>query len=135
MGRGRVVYVAEVRPAIEKPPAAWMTSQYWKLPLNWEELLGAVEWAASGKLSLEVRAPSTQHVVVELLKQEGKLLVHLLNYSAPGTPHVDGIEVDLQIPEGRQVSQVKVLTPDREGEETVTHKSRWDPGLLHRPAA
>jgi hypothetical protein len=123
VGQGRVAYVAEVRPAIKKPPAAWMTSPYWKLPLNWEELLEGVAWAAGEKLSLEVKTARMQNVVVELIEQEGRLLVHLLNYGAPNAPHVEGLEVNLQIPQGKQVTQVKILTPDREGEETVTPHS------------
>jgi hypothetical protein len=126
VGKGRVVYIADVRPAIEKPPAVAMTSQYWKLPLNWEELLGAVIWAAEVKLSLEVKAPETQNVVVELMKQEGRRLVHLRNYDVARIPQVEGIEVEVENPDGKKVSQVKVLTPDREGEETLGHTSKGD---------
>jgi len=118
-GQGRVVYIAKVRPALEKPPSAPMTSQYWKLPLNSGELLEAVKWAADEKLSLEVTAPSTQNVVVEVMKQESRRLVHLLNYDVVRNPRVAGIEVNVDIPEGKKVSQVKVLSPDREGEQTV----------------
>jgi Beta-galactosidase trimerisation domain len=124
VGQGRVVYIGDVRAAIQKPPGAWMTSQYWKLPLNWEELLGAVEWAAGDRLTIEVNAPLTQNVVVELMKQEGKLLVHLLNYDVARAPHVDNIQVDLKVPGGKSVSHVRLLTPDRDEEETAAPASR-----------
>ena len=44
-GAGRVVYIPEVKPAIEKPLGARMTYQYWKLPLNWREIVDSVRWA------------------------------------------------------------------------------------------
>ena len=38
-GKGRVVYIPEIQPSIPKPLTVAMTSQYWKLPVNWKELL------------------------------------------------------------------------------------------------
>ncbi len=114
VGRGRVVYVAGVRPTVEKPPAAHMVSQYWRLPVNWKELVEAVNWAAAGRLSLEVNAPLS--VVAEVTEQraEGKLLVHLLNYDVARTPLLSNIEVSLGIPEGKKVGRLSLLSPDEE---------------------
>ncbi|HYM12751.1 MAG TPA: alpha-amylase family protein, partial [Bryobacterales bacterium] len=58
-GRGRVVYVASIRPATAKPATAPMLSKYWKLPLNWRELLEETRWAAGGDFALDVKAPDT----------------------------------------------------------------------------
>lgn len=112
VARGRVAYIPEVKPSIEKPPSARMTSEYWKLPVNWKELVDSVKWAAGGRLSLEVTGPLT--VVTELMeqKQKSKMLVHLLNYNVAQTPSVRNIEVSLQIPEGKNVSKVSLLSPD-----------------------
>src|SRR5439155_1632041 len=46
-GQGRVVYIPEVKPGVPKPAAARMTSEYWKLPVNWKELIDDVRWACA----------------------------------------------------------------------------------------
>jgi hypothetical protein len=117
VGRGRVVYLGEVKPAIAKPPGVAMTSQYWKLPENWEELVDSVRWAAGGRLTLEVEAPLT--VTAELLKQPetGRLLLHLINYDLERTPKVENIQVRLR--GGEEAKELLVLSPD-EGAQTLT---------------
>jgi hypothetical protein len=114
LGRGRVAYIPEVKPSIEKPPSARMTSEYWKLPVNWKELVDSVKWAAGGRLSLEVTAPLT--VVTELMeqKQKRRILLHLLNYNVAQTTPVRGVEVSLQIPEKEKLRKVSLLSPDAE---------------------
>jgi hypothetical protein len=111
-GQGRVVYIPDVKPAIQKPATVRMTSQYWKLPLNSRELIDGVHWAAGGRLSLEVTAPST--VVSELVeqKEKNKMIVHLLNYDVARIPSVSNIAVNLKIPDGRKVVSVSLLSPD-----------------------
>jgi hypothetical protein len=111
-GAGRVVYIPEVKPAIAKPPAVWMTSQYWKLPLNWQELIEAVRWAGGGQLSLEIKAPLTVVAQVTEQKRDKKLLVHFLNYDVARVPRVTDIVADLEIPEAQNVKAVALLTPD-----------------------
>jgi hypothetical protein len=118
-GRGRVAYIPEVRPSIEKPPSARMTSEYWKLPVNWKELVDSVKWAAGGRLSLEVTAPLT--VVTELMeqKQKRRILLHLLNYNVAQTTPVRGVEVSLQIPEKEKLMKVSLLSPDAESAQSL----------------
>ena len=118
-GRGRVTYIPEVRPSIEKPPSARMTSEYWKLPVNWKELVDSVKWAAGGRLSLEVTAPLT--VVTELMeqKQKRRILLHLLNYNVAQTTPVRGVEVSLQIPEKEKLMKVSLLSPDAESAQSL----------------
>ncbi|MCL5005652.1 MAG: hypothetical protein M1404_03890 [Acidobacteria bacterium] len=124
VGRGRVSYLAAIKPAIEKPPTVRMDSRYWKLPLNWRELIAAVRWAAGDSLSLEVKTPQTLNVVVELMEQKGKnrRLVHLLNYASRQGSTVSNIDVDVELPQGKQIRQVTLLTPDGGKRETVTPK-------------
>lgn len=121
IGRGRVSYVAAVKAAIAKPPGARMTSQYWKLPLNWKELIEQVRWAAGGKFTLEVEAPETLAVVGEQQEQIGtdRRIVHLLNYSAPRGKSVSNVKVDIELPGGKIVRQITLLTPDGEGTKTI----------------
>jgi len=115
IGKGRAVYVAAVQPSILKPPAQRMTSEYWKLPVNWEELIEAVRWAVGGHLSLQVHAPLTVVAEVTEQRQEGKIMVHLLNYETARTPQVNDIGVSLEMPRGKKVTQVALLSPDEQG--------------------
>lgn len=119
--QGRVVYVPAIQPALPKPPSVSMTSEYWKLPVNWQELVKEMRWAAGGEFSLEVKAPVT--VTSELLEQKetGKLFVHLLNYDAKGKPEVESIEIRLKVPPGRRVKTVDLLSPDEGGEQILTY--------------
>ena len=102
IGQGRVSYIPEIKPAIPKPPAVRMTYQYWKLPLNWEDLIDQVRWAAGGKFSLEVDAPETLAVVAEPVLQPGqpRRMVHLLNYDSPRGPAVSNVKVEMELPSG-----------------------------------
>jgi hypothetical protein len=113
--RGRVVYIPEVKPTIQKPRGARMTSEYWKLPANWKELIESVKWAAGGRLSLEVTAPPT--VVAELVEQKQKntFIVHLLNYDVARVPAVRNIQLSVQLPGQRKVRKAFLLSPDEEG--------------------
>jgi hypothetical protein len=122
VGRGRVAYLAEVKPAIEKPPAVPMSSEYWKLPTNWEDLVAAVRWAAGGQPTIEVKAPLT--VTAELLRQPdtGKLFLHLINYDAPQTPRVENIEVRLRLM--KEPKEVSLHSPDFEGVRTLAYAMR-----------
>jgi hypothetical protein len=114
VGQGRVVYLPSVNPAIRKPPAVPMSSPYWKLPLNWQEMIEAVRWAAGGSFSLEVEAPKTLAVTAEFLQQpaRNRRLVHLLNYASPQGSTVSNIRVEVELPEATQVRQAKMLSPD-----------------------
>ena len=111
VGHGRVVYVPEVKPAIEKPPGEAMTSRFWKLPVNADELIEAVQWAAGGALSLEVKAPKT--VTTNLVRQRGSgaLQIHLVNYDVAGNPRMEHIQIRLRLP-STGARQVRVFSPD-----------------------
>ncbi|HKT10528.1 MAG TPA: hypothetical protein VJW77_01755, partial [Terriglobia bacterium] len=121
IGRGRVTYIPSIKPAIEKPRTERMSSRYWKLPLNWKELIAAVKWAAAGRLSLEVTAPGTLSVVAELIDQPGqnRRLVHLMNYAGPQGKTLSDIHVSVELPHGKHAGQITLLTPDGEGSHTI----------------
>jgi len=121
VGQGRVSYIPTIKPSIPRPPAVPMTFQYWKLPLNWEELIEQVRWVAGGKFSLEVEAPETLAVIAEQAQQVGRnrRLVHLLNYDSLRGSTVSNVKVDVELPQGAQVRQVTLLTPDG-GETAIT---------------
>ena len=123
-GAGRVAYIPEVKPAIAKPRAVWMTSKYWKLPINSQELIEAVRWAAGDQLSLEVKAPGTVVAQVTAQKRDKKLLVHFLNYDVARVPRVTDVVADLKIPDGKNVKGVSLLTPDGSGIPNLPHTVR-----------
>ena len=83
-----------------------------------------MRWAAAGRLSLEVQTSQTLNVVAELTEQKGKdrRLVHLLNYAAPQGSTVSNVDVDVELPSGKQVRQAMLLTPDGHKRETVPCK-------------
>jgi hypothetical protein len=131
IGQGRVSYIPTVKPAIPKPPAVRMTFQYWKLPLNWEDLIEQVRWAAGGKFSLEVDAPETLAVVAEHAQQvrRERRLIHLLNYDSPAGSTVSNVRVDAELPKEPRAHQVQLLTPDGEGLATAT-PSQFENGRI-----
>ena len=126
IAQGRVVYVPHIKPAIQKPATAAMSSQYWQLPLNYSELIDAIKWAKNENLSLEIEAPST--VTMELTKKRDNscLMLHLLNYEVTKMPIVKNIAVNLKIPTNKSVEQVKILSPDRKKEEIIMFNIKKD---------
>ncbi len=123
LGRGRVVSISEIRPAIAKPFGARMTSEYWKLPVNSKEILGAVRWAARGSFSLEVNVPPT--VAAEPMRRIGakELLVHLVNYNRARTPSISNVAVRLRLPDRSAVKNVTLLSPDRAEQPILPHRA------------
>jgi hypothetical protein len=110
-GQGRSTYLASVRPAVPKPAGASMTSEYWKLPLNTQQIIDEIRWAAGG-LSLDVKAPPT--LVVEPLEQAttGRLLVHLVNYDVEAHPSIENIQISQKLPAGKTARAVHLMSPD-----------------------
>jgi hypothetical protein len=121
VGKGRVVYIPEVKPSTPKPATVAMTNLYWKLPVNLKELIESVQWASGNNLSLNIEAPLT--VTMELLQKEDKsaLILHLVNFDAKN-PSVKNIKVDIQVPEGKKVTKVTVMTPDGRDDEIIQCK-------------
>ena len=110
-GEGRVVYLPEVKPSVEKPATEAMKSQYWHLPVNWEEMVESVRWAGGNDPLLEVEAPLT--VTAELLRQEreNRLLLHLVNYGMKENPLVRDLQINLRSGTGT-VRKIYTLSPD-----------------------
>lgn len=119
VGSGRVIYIPEIIPSIQKPSGDAMTSQYWKLPKNYSELIQAVKWAAREDLLIDVTAPSFVALELTASEKTDKMMIHLLNYKALYNETVKDIKVILKIPKGRQVLDLLLLSPDREGTKTL----------------
>ena len=121
IGKGRVVYIPEVRAAVPKPTAVAMSGKYLKLPLNNQELIESVKWASNDNLSLHIDGPET--IAMELYEKNDKsaLLLHLVNYDYT-KPAVQNIHIDVKIPVGKKVKQVMVLSPDNTSENMIPFK-------------
>jgi len=119
VGKGRVAYIPLIEPSKRRPPTSSMRNSYWKLPLNYSEMAESVKWAAGKELSVEVKAPLT--VTMELAEQENKRILHLINFNIEKEKSVKDISVSLKIPEGKQVKEVLLLSPDREGTESLPY--------------
>ena len=122
-GKGRVVYIPGILPAIDPPRSDgtgyhWIDAQYWRLPNNWEEIREAVTWAA-GSLSAEISGPLT--VTAQIWKQHNnRIVLSLVNY-LPRQP-VNEIEVRIAVPSDSSVEKVSVLSPDNTGVDTPSFK-------------
>jgi len=113
VGKGRVVYLPRIEYSVEPPPPGLsynFANEYWKLPKNCTELIAAVEWAAGKQLTVSVQAPLS--VAIELAEQRGSgnWILHLVNFDFARP--VDDIAVSLRLPNGRELKEVVVETPD-----------------------
>lgn len=120
-GKGRVVYIPEVQPSFPKPPSVAMTSRYWKLPVNWKKLVESVQWASGNSLSLNIEAPLSVTIELSEKKDKSALILHLVNFDSK-SPSVKNIKVEVQVPEGKKVSHVTVLTPDSRTDDILRFK-------------
>lgn len=130
-GNGRVVYITSIEPSKNRPEFADMNNKYWKLPRNWQQLKEAVTWAAGGELSLEIKAPT--YVVGEILEQKelDELIIHLVNFNVVNEPEVKNVQVDLNIPQGKCITQVSMLTAKDSGTQTKSLKFKMEKNRLH----
>jgi hypothetical protein len=113
VGKGRVAYLPRLEPAAPPPPAQMtyhVTNEHFRLPKNWKDLVDAVEWAAKGEYSVQVDAPLW--VTMELAEQKGTgaRLLHLLNFKV--NEPVTNVAVRMRIPQGKELGEVVVRTPD-----------------------
>ncbi|MCC6262922.1 MAG: hypothetical protein IT169_05030 [Bryobacterales bacterium] len=111
-GRGRVVYLPRIAPAVPPPPPLveyGLPLEDWQLPVNHAELAEAVEWASRGQSSAKVVAPP--YVTMELTRQAstGSLFLHLVNFNF--SHPVEGIEAQVRIPDGYTFREASSFTP------------------------
>jgi hypothetical protein len=112
-GKGRVVYIPRIEPAIA-PPAPHINyrfdGKYWKLARNHAELLAAVDWAAGGTQPVRVEAPPS--VAIELARSaDGReAQLHLVNYDVR-TP-ARNLKIALRLPAGMAAGEASAESPD-----------------------
>jgi len=71
---------------------------------------------------------------MELTLKEDKstLVLHLVNFDTEYTP-VKNIKIDVQIPEGKKVKQVTVMTPDGRGDDNIQYRENGGRALFTVP--
>jgi len=96
-----------------------MKNKYWKLPVNYSEIINEIKWAMSTIPSIEIAAPQT--VVMELTEQQDKdkMILHLINFNAKKEKSVKDIGITFTIPKGKQVQDLLRLSPDRKEKESL----------------
>ncbi len=97
-------------------PFGKIGNRFWKRPRNWQRLVDEVRRVAPGGLGAEVGGPAS--LVLNLVIQPNRLLLHLVNYAAPSGP-TGPIPVDLEIPAGKTARAVVLVSPDHPGEEKL----------------
>lgn len=110
-GTGRVVYLPEIIASLQIPdPGTYFTSEYWKLPHNWQQLISAVEWSCNDDLSIKVESPLT--VVMNIVEQKatGNYYIHLVNYDTRNP--VKNIRISLKLPSEKKFTRVMIKSPD-----------------------
>lgn len=127
-GKGRVAYINHIKPGLNKPSSTPPTSEYWKLPENFQELEDAVRWAAGEPLPIDVKAP--YYVTMEWLWQmeSNRMIIHLVNYDVQNQPIVNDISIRLKLAEGKQVKDINIFSPDTEvkdGEVSYQTDNGW----------
>lgn len=127
-GKGRVVYLPEIKPAIAQEHATEVrASQHsWALPANHQEISDAVLKSLGGKGTLQTPVAAFPYVTVELSSQaaEQRLILHLVNYNHAKSPRLSNLPMGITIPEGKKVERIRMLTPDHPGRiEPVTWKT------------
>lgn len=118
-GAGKVAYIPWVEPSIRRFHTEQMKNKYWKLPVNYSEIINEIKWAMSTIPSIEIAAPQT--VVMELTEQQDKdkMILHLINFNAKKEKSVKDIGITFTIPKGKQVQDLLRLSPDRKEKESL----------------
>jgi hypothetical protein len=108
------VYISEVRHSIG-PGVPYLKSLMGYLPENHKEILDAIEWAAKGKETF--RAQTEGAVTAQVLMQEGRIMIHLVNYDHDNS--AEGVECRLRLPDDFDVGSMQFLSPEQSGETKI----------------
>jgi hypothetical protein len=133
-GKGRVVYIPRIEPAVAPPPPAaeyTFDQEYWKLPKNQKELTDAVVWAAGGELSATASGPPSMTLELARREDASALLLHLVNYNF--RKPVQNVEAAVRIPEGYRVREISIQSPDAAQAQIVKPTMRGNVAVFRIP--
>ncbi len=98
-----------------------------------EKLLSdLVRWSFGGIAGAHVTA--TSDIEINLLRQDGRLLLHLLNYrraedydlnDPKGAPYLD-VPVEVAVPSGTTIKRLFLIGPDIDGEKELAYEVRLE---------
>ncbi len=116
--KGRVVYLPSVDFDGALPQFAGFFSvdaRFWKAPRNAAEIVESVRWAARDRIPVEVAGPDG--LASNLVEQPGnrRVMLHLVNYNPRKQESLDPVHVTLRLPDGQDVKQCVLYSPDSEG--------------------
>jgi len=124
-GRGRVAYIPKIEFNGTLPPSEpyfVLVPKFWKRPANWQELVDAVDWAASNDIALRVPGPDFLGANLVEQPEKRRRLVHLVNYNFGQVPLIENIEVKCSVPEGNPARSVRLYSPGLDGSDTLTFR-------------
>lgn len=138
-GKGRVVYLPEIKPAIAKEHATGVRANQlrWPLPANHQEISDAVLKALGGRGTLQTPTSALPHVTAELASQAAgnRLVLHLVNYNHAKSSRLANLPINITIPAGKKVERIRMLTPDHPGKvESVAWKKEDASVSFHVPS-
>jgi len=128
--RGRVAYIPEVRFDGSLPPREpffAIGNRFWKRPANAEQIVDAIRWASRDALGVQVSGPDS--LVMNLVSQPDRELLHLVNYQAQSNATIDPLDVELRVPAGKVVKSVTVISADRDEVQALPFEQR-EPGTI-----
>lgn len=115
IGQGRAVYIPELRfdgPLPEMEPYFRIDNGFWKAPKNANELIQATLWAAKDQIPVAVSGPD--YLVANTVAQPSRhrVMVHLVNYKSKSHESVGAVDVNVQLPRGARVGEVRLYSPE-----------------------
>jgi hypothetical protein len=123
---GRVAYLPTVDfdgPLPQFGSFFQVDSRFWRAPRNAAEIAESVRWAARDRIPVEVSGPN--YLVSNLVEQPGirRLMLHLVNYNSRKEAWLDPIQVTIRLPEGHDVKQGVLYSPDSAGPQELAGTS------------
>jgi hypothetical protein len=112
VGRGRVAYLPAMEFDGALPPHKdyfAITSEFWKRPKNWKDLVELVRWAVENKVQVELDGPPGIAINYTGQTQRQRVFIHVVNYDQAAAA-TKPVEVGVRLPDNRQASRISVQT-------------------------
>jgi hypothetical protein len=134
VGRGRVGYLPRVDFDGTLPPHQpyfEITSEFWKRPKNWKDLVKLVQWAAEDEVLIQLDGPRGIAVNYTSQLEKQRVFVHVVNYDqAAAAPFV---EIGVRLPGNRQASRITACTPGSKAMQTIAFSKNGPMTLFRVP--
>ncbi|MFC2076377.1 alpha-amylase family protein [candidate division KSB1 bacterium] len=123
-GEGRITYLPDIVPPPNCPLRAY--SSPYPQPVNADEIVDAVRWAAGGRLSIRVGGPD--YLVANQTEQaeSGRIMLHLINYAAPDSA-ITRVPVSMVL-DWESVKSATMLSPEVKDPRKLEFK--YEKGIL-----